>query len=83
MLLLLCDFCTPKPPKSCALPLAPSFEEKNVAAERVKVSEKIRVMKDRRGPVLKALNLVKIYENQKVGTQNRKIVRQAALNLEF
>jgi hypothetical protein len=62
MLLLLCDVCTKKAVKPTAQPLFVENEDKNVAAERVKVSEQIRNIESNRGPTLKVVNLVKIYD---------------------
>ena len=62
MLLLLCDTCTKKPAKPTASPQFVENEDKNVAAERVSVSEKIRALESNHGPALKALNLVKFYD---------------------
>jgi ABC-type glutathione transport system ATPase component len=62
MLLILCDVCAKKAVKPTAQPLFVENEDKNVAAERVKVSEQIRKIGSNRGPTLKVVNLVKIYD---------------------
>jgi DNA phosphorothioation-dependent restriction protein DptG len=62
MLLILGERTVQRNPKPTAKPTYVMGEDKNVATERELVSSQIQNTENKRGPILKALNLMKTYE---------------------